>query len=1264
MEREQTLPSTYTGPGLRLRTTTNRDKDNTVLEKRKYLYGTGVIPVIPNTEDANTTYTTYSVYAGPDEELFFPDVGFVATNRNRLVSPKYTAYMGLAGETISYETVTEYYYDGSTVKGSSASSYFIPNSVTCSPNYANESEVSTSLDWHVRHITTDNLWESAYILSRAVFDQSGNPVKSTSYSYASANKDTIAGMGFYKLFHYYIYSGPPYETYKLSDYLIIDHIKDAGLMDNYNIPPLPPLMYYFYLTYKGVSYPSGGIVTYYYPGGTSYQEARSYQYTPLTGEYHFPRTYIENSSLGDQIATEYKYPFDSLTVSKYRSMVYVHNLSSYVLSTNKYRQNGSTVTQLERYVQGYDSLLISNNPACFRPKNGYYASNGDSPEKRIEYLNFNPKGRVLDFKLDYSKYTTYLWTINNNYPMSRTDGVNYSTVSSTIGASTIADYANSYKTQTEYTNLFGSLRSNIDGLTQGRIYQLLYGTTLEQSPSGNTIRYAYDDFQRLSQITDNNYKIKSRYEYSDGTSSGSSYIRSFAPDSAVMTIDQINTANQRIGTAYFDGIYRQIQTVGRSASPTGKDAVAMTHYNWYGSPDKQYLPYTITSDGSFRTSATTEQPSFYNQIYSGEGSYANTRTEYEPSPLQRVVREYTQGSDYSSDSRAVTYSYGVNTSSEVRKWTMNSSTIALVNSGYYTEGTLQKTTTTDADGRVGILYKDKQGKEIETRSGSSSSLVTSYVYDNNERLACVIPPKAQQDVVADPSNTALCFKYIYDSRDRMKEQYIPDKGTIYNVYDADNRLVYTQDANLRASNKWQFLRYDKFGREAYSGIVSYTGSVETLRNNYWSISYNESNTGSGPVAGYTNTGQSLDVALNDVLKMTWYDTYTQNDKISFSAMGSEVGQPTGFTTLATPYALVTGTKVKVLDGNEHTASAIWLTSTLYYNALEEPVQAVSETYTGSDKGQERTSTGYRNQGEIYAVKTASTANGVTTTLLDQKGYDPRGRLVREWHSINGGTPVLISAAGYDEMERMSSNALGNSIVTTAFTYDIQNRLRKINDPANLGTKPFAMELQYNSPDVTGATAQFAGNISAARWIQQGSSGQTYYYSYDSYSRLTGGIHGGGNNEQSIGYDSNGNISALTRTGAQAAGLSYTYSGNRLTSLTKDGTGYSYAYDSNGNTTTDGLRGMTIVYNHLNLPGTVTKGSYVLTYIYDAAGNKLAEKLNSTVNNFYTGAIVYKGDKTIDYIPASTGLIRKVGNDFVRQYIAKVSHVQNFYTLLP
>ena len=120
--------------------------------------------------------------------------------------------------------------------------------------------------------------------------------------------------------------------------------------------------------------------------------------------------------------------------------------------------------------------------------------------------------------------------------------------------------------------------------------------------------------------------------------------------------------------------------------------------------------------------------------------------------------------------------------------------------------------------------------------------------------------------------------------------------------------------------------------------------------------------------------------------------------------------------------------------------------------------------------------------------------------------------------------------------------MGNNTVSTAFTYDIQNRLRMINNPSLLGsTKPFAMELQYNAPNVSGATAQYSGNISAVRWRHKGGGEQSYRYNYDSYSRLTDGVHSGSNNEQGITYDSNGNITALTRTGIQPAAMTYNYS---------------------------------------------------------------------------------------------------------------------------
>ena len=99
----------------------------------------------------------------------------------------------------------------------------------------------------------------------------------------------------------------------------------------------------------------------------------------------------------------------------------------------------------------------------------------------------------------------------------------------------------------------------------------------------------------------------------------------------------------------------------------------------------------------------------------------------------------------------------------------------------------------------------------------------------------------------------------------------------------------------------------------------------------------------------------------------------------------------------------------------------------------------------------------------------------------------------------------------------------------------------INNPSSLGTKPFAMELQYNAPNVSGATAQYSGNISAVKWRHNGGGEQSYRYNYDSYSRLTDGVHSGSNNEQGITYDSNGNITALTRTGIQPAAMTYSYS---------------------------------------------------------------------------------------------------------------------------
>src|SRR5690606_12788604 len=58
----------------------------------------------------------------------------------------------------------------------------------------------------------------------------------------------------------------------------------------------------------------------------------------------------------------------------------------------------------------------------------------------------------------------------------------------------------------------------------------------------------------------------------------------------------------------------------------------------------------------------------------------------------------------------------------------------------------------------------------------------------------------------------------------------------------------------------------------------------------------------------------------------------------------------------------------------------------------------------------------------------------------------------------------------------------------------------------------------------------------------------------------------------------------------------------------------YAYDANGNMTADGNKGITVTYNHLNLPERVDFGNNkYIEYTYDATGAKLQQKVHDGEN---------------------------------------------------
>jgi RHS repeat-associated protein len=263
------------------------------------------------------------------------------------------------------------------------------------------------------------------------------------------------------------------------------------------------------------------------------------------------------------------------------------------------------------------------------------------------------------------------------------------------------------------------------------------------------------------------------------------------------------------------------------------------------------------------------------------------------------------------------------------------------------------------------------------------------------------------------------------------------------------------------------------------------------------------------------------------------------------------------------------------------------------------------------------------------------------------------------------------------------------------------------------TNWFGFELAYDKtgniiPGQSYSTPQYNGNINGTTWKAKGDGEKRKYdFSYDAANRLTGAdfnqlTNNAFNKTAGIDYsvsnltfDANGNILTMNQKGWKMGGsnfidqLKYNYqlSSNKLinvtdfsndalsklgdfkTNITHPQAGAKaglttastqqqfdaindYAYDANGNLTLDNNKAIgSIVYNHLNLPQTITvTGKGNIAYTYDAAGNKLKKVTtdntitpNKITTTDYIAGFVYEND-VLQFTEHEEGRIR-----FAKQY---------------
>lgn len=721
-----------------------------------------------------------------------------------------------------------------------------------------------------------------------------------------------------------------------------------------------------------------------------------------------------------------------------------------------------------------------------------------------------------------------------------------------------------------------------------------------------------------------------------------SYVRTFIPHSVEADPNALpGRANKEVvvTTEYVDGLGKPLQTVIKQGSlnlqGVASDLVSAVNYDpSTGRLIRAYLPFransaggnTSVNDGQFKFNPFEQQKDFYQNYLTGQNeTFFYEKTDYEYSPLNRIKKEYAAGNSWVQSGKPESeITFANNVTDDVRKWRVDPPVAgwgSYVMEGNYLTGQLIKNISTDENGAQIIEFSDNEGKlmlrktqltaqaDAGTGSGYLGWLNTYYVYDEQDNVRLVVQPKGVDlliqynwdiNALSGAILSEHCFRYEYDSRNRMIRMKQPGAAEVWMVYDARDRQVLIQDGNLRNAHQWSYTMYDEFDRLSATGLW-------TDNSNYNNLSFHLS--AASASTGYPNlTGQ-----VYEELVRNFYDDY--NWRGDYGNPLSDVFNTsfnTSFyppSTTQWPYAdevtplyrvkgMLTGSRTKVLGSTKYLYAV---------NFYDENSRLIQVQKLNLSDGVDITTTQYSfNDNVLISVAKHQKlqANPQTHTITSKLYYDDLWRLKEIKATINstvrnpGGVDVPVSKPEqtiariqYDELGKLKTKKLSpdffnattgaNGLETLTYSYNIRDWLTGINrnylqDGANNLNNYFGMELGYDkqttaSPNTSYNYPSFNGNISGVLWKSQGDGIRRQFdYDYDRASRFLkadfrqndGGttwsntkmdfsVKMGDGANPALAYDFNGNIKSMTQKGWKVGGpanidvLTYSYLNNDI-----------------------------------------------------------------------------------------------------------------------
>ncbi|HZV71385.1 MAG TPA: RHS repeat-associated core domain-containing protein [Saprospiraceae bacterium] len=627
---------------------------------------------------------------------------------------------------------------------------------------------------------------------------------------------------------------------------------------------------------------------------------------------------------------------------------------------------------------------------------------------------------------------------------------------------------------------------------------------------GQVVSYSFDPLMRLDSIVARNGNVINSFNYSyHSIANPYNYIRTITSYTPVTgsDLEEIESFN------YFDGLYRQIQSVNTKASPSLNDVALSFEYDSLGRILKEFRPQQTANNSGEYTGP------------SGDFTFMV----YEPNPLNRI-ETVTPPSWYASS-----YQYNRNTTS----LTDPEGTI-------FPTSSLRLKSIIDPDGNILEIYTDKTGREVLKRTlGVIDTADTWTIYDNKSRLKRIYPPGTNIET------QNLIYKFLYDSDDNLIYKKVPDALADELRYDIRNLQTASRNVVLENKNQWLVTHYDVFGRPIKRGYHNSAGepddptapTIDTLLEEYFYDGYNGSTTNSSPIYIGKLKKQRIKMLDDNEINTTWSETEYFYD--TYGRLSSEAGiNHLGFNE----------TKMYSFDFDDnvtldiHNISGTSGINHALKHTYDHQGRLKSDIININSQGEVTTSVyNYNYRDELIEQNVgrfATTGEHQYLQSLDFT-YNPQGWLTGMNDLLYEEIPV-----GPDPCEEGSEELMADLLNMTS------------TDDQDL----FAFAINYDQTvSGSGVSQNKNGNITTLRWWHRGNYTQTYSYDYDFLNRISKAVHGEiivndytklNRYYEDFDYDKRGNILHLNRKGMSNLGMEC-YTPGTIDSLT-----FTYADSSN------------------------------------------------------------------------------------------------------